>query len=211
MTEYLTEGRFEYDAPGFDIADTDPDPMVQFAAWYAEAVESSQLEPNAITLSTISGTKPSSRIVLLKFTDQGGFTFFTDYSSSKATHIADNDQVALCVLWQSLHRQVRIEGSASRVPLEVSDSYFASRPRGSRLAAIASDQSRQLADRETLIRAMKKAEETWEGQEPPRPDWGGFLVKPHRIEFWQGQPNRLHDRILYVPDQNGWQRVRLAP
>jgi len=211
MSEDFAGSRSEYDAPGFDIGDTHPDPFVQFGRWFTEASEGGQPEPNAMTLSTVVDGKPTSRVVLLKGTDHGGFTFFTNYRSDKARHIEDNDNVALCFLWQTLHRQVRIEGSASQVAPEVSDRYFTSRPRGSQLAALASHQSQELADRATLIAAMKQAEETWEGQEPPRPNWGGFVVAPTRIEFWQGQRNRLHDRIVYLPDSTGWRRVRLAP
>lgn len=211
MSEDFSASRSEYDAPGFDIGDTDPDPFIQFERWFSDAFEGGQPEPNAMTLSTLIGRKPTSRVVLLKGTDNGGFTFFTNYGSDKARHIEDNRDVALCFLWQTVHRQVRIEGSASKVAPEISDRYFASRPRGSQLAAIASDQSRELADRATLVAAVKQAEETWKGQEPPRPNWGGFFVAPTRIEFWQGQRNRLHDRIVYLPEPEGWRRVRLAP
>lgn len=202
--------RAEYEAPGFDIGDTDPDPFVQFATWFSDAVEAGETEPNAMTLSTIDDGAPTSRIVLLKDTTDG-FTFFTNYGSDKARQISSSSRVALCFLWQSVHRQVRIEGTASRVSDESSDAYFVARPRGSQLAAVASDQSRELPDRATLVSAMASAAETFEGEAVPRPNWGGFLVTPTKLEFWQGQPNRLHDRIVYLPDGPKWRRARLAP
>lgn len=202
--------RSEYEAPGFDVGDTDPDPFVQFASWYAAAIASEQPEPNAMTLSTISDGTPSSRVVLLKDATDG-FTFFTNYGSDKAAQIQDNPKVALCFLWQTLHRQVRIDGTANRVSAEVSDAYFASRPRGSQLAAVASEQSHELPDRETLVAAMLSTEARFADKVVPRPNWGGFTVTPTKLEFWQGQRNRLHDRIVYLPDGPGWRRVRLAP
>lgn len=202
--------RAEYEAPGFDIADTDPDPFVQFAAWFAEASTSGEPEPNAMTLSTVADGVPTSRVVLLKDATDG-FLFFTNYGSDKARHISENSHVALCFMWQNLHRQVRVEGTATRVSDDISDEYFASRPRGSQLAASASDQSHELPDRQTLIDAMVAAEERFADQAVERPNWGGFLVTPTRMEFWQGQPNRLHDRIVYLPEGDGWRRARLAP
>jgi pyridoxamine 5'-phosphate oxidase len=166
-----------------------------------------------MTLSTVTSTgKPSSRIVLLKGYDEEGFVFFTNYSSDKGRQLMQNHFAALLFFWKELERQVRIEGVVSKVSEEESDAYFNSRPVGSRLGAWASPQSQKISDREVLNNELMKFTEQFDQENIPRPaHWGGYRVKPTRIEFWQGRSNRLHDRILYEQDNDNWQISRLAP
>jgi pyridoxamine 5'-phosphate oxidase len=189
------------------------DPLVQFQAWFAEAIAAEIPEPNAMTLSTVSVEgKPSARIVLLKGIENGGFVFYTNYRSRKGQELAQTPYAALTFLWLPLERQVRIEGRVDPVDPVVSDAYFQSRPRGSQLGAWASDQSSVVRDRATLELELQRLEEQFGSGPIPRPDhWGGFQVFPTWVEFWQGRPNRLHDRLCYRQGQQGWSLERLAP
>lgn len=183
-------------------------------AWLAHAVDAGVDEPNAMTLATVGPEgRPSSRTVLLKGFDDDGFRFFTSYTSCKGRELAANPACSLVLVWPALGRQIRAAGRAERLPREESASYFATRPRGSRLGAWASDQSSVIADREVLERRLAELEETYAETDdiPLPPFWGGYLVVPDEIELWQGRPNRLHDRFRFTRTSDGWKRDRLAP
>ncbi len=189
-------------------------PMELFRDWYAEAEEEEQGEVNAFTLATVGkDLMPYSRVVLLKRFTWEGFVFYTNYQSKKGRQIAANNQVALSFFWDKLERQVIINGLAEKQLENLSDGYFESRPRGSRLGALASDQSQPIVSREALDEKLQKLENQYKGKEILRPKhWGGYLVKPVRIEFWQGRPNRMHDRICYtLQDDYNWKIERLQP
>jgi len=205
--------RREYTRAGLDEAGMDPDPIVQFNAWFEKVVEANLHEPNAMILATatIEG-RPSVRTVLLKGYDERGFVFYTNYEGRKASELEANPACALLFYWGELERQVRIEGRASRLPGAESDAYFASRPRGSRLGGWASEQSRPVEDRSVLEQRLKALEAEYEDREILRPHfWGGYRVEPHTIEFWQGRENRLHDRISYRRENGAWRLERLQP
>jgi pyridoxamine 5'-phosphate oxidase len=205
--------RKEYTSAGLDKADVDPDPIVQFHQWFEKVIEADLHEPNAMILATATAEgKPSARTVLLKGYDQRGFVFYTNYKGRKAGELEVNPTCALLFYWGELERQVRIEGLARRLSGEESDAYFASRPRGSRLGAWASEQSHPVDDRSILEERVRALEGEYEGHEIPRPPfWGGYRVEPDTIEFWQGRENRLHDRIVYHRSRRGWKIVRLQP
>lgn len=189
------------------------DPMPLFEKWMEEAIEGKVNEPTAMMLSTVSQDhKPSSRVVLLKLFSREGFHFFTNYNSRKGNEISVNSNVALLFFWPELEREVRIEGVASISPEEISDQYFSERPYESQISAIVSPQSQMVGSREELEEIWKNRLSQAGGKKLKRPeDWGGYLVKPERIEFWQGRPNRLHDRILFVMEHDRWVVSRLAP
>lgn len=190
------------------------DPMDQFKVWLNEAIVSEVLEPTALVLSTVSADgRPSARVVLLKEVSDDGFVFYTNYESRKGQDLAERPFASITFFWAELERQVRIEGTVEKVADEVSDVYFQSRPRGSQIGAWASPQSREINSREELEQAdMRYAEKFDASASIPRPShWGGYTLKPERIEFWQGRPNRLHDRILFERDGTSWSRKRLAP
>lgn len=189
------------------------EPFDLFARWYAEARASEPRDANAMTLATADAEgRPAARLVLLKAADERGFAFYTNLESRKGGELAANPQAALCFHWKSLGRQVRIEGVVERVSDAEADAYFASRPRDSQIGAWASDQSRPLESRAELERRVAQGEARFGSDPVPRPPyWSGFRVVPHRLEFWQEQPFRLHDRILYVRNEAGWRTGRLFP
>jgi len=190
------------------------DPLAQFAAWFEAALSSDEHEPNAMTLATADTYgQPSARIVLLKGMDARGLVFFTNYQSRKGQELAANPRASLLFFWPERQRQVRIEGRAERLPAADSDEYFASRPKASRIGAIASPQSQVIENRSVLEAKVDELTAVFSGTEwVPRPDfWGGYLVRPVRMEFWQGRSNRLHDRIEYILENNRWTKSRLAP
>jgi pyridoxamine 5'-phosphate oxidase len=209
----IADIRKDYQLKSLSEHEVAENPFAQFSVWWNEAVQSEIVEVNAMALSTVtSGGKPSSRIVLLKGYDEHGFVFFTNYSSDKGQQISQNHFAALLFFWKELERQVRIEGVVSKVSDEESDAYFNSRPVGSRLGAWASPQSQKISDREVLNKELKKFTEQFDQEDIPRPThWGGYRVKPTKIEFWQGRSNRLHDRILYEQVNDNWLVSRLAP
>ncbi|TDB66945.1 pyridoxamine 5'-phosphate oxidase [Arundinibacter roseus] len=215
MTPNLADLRREYSLNGLSEEDILPDPLHQFRRWFDEALAAEIPEPNAMMLSTVNAdNRPASRVVLLKELDAQGFVFYTNYSSKKGTDLALNPWAALTFFWVELERQIRIEGYAERVSEQDSDDYFAVRPRGSQIGAWVSEQSAGLASRTVLEEKQNFYEEKFAGIQVPRPPhWGGYRVIPTTIEFWQGRPSRLHDRIQYVWDaaSETWTSGRLSP
>jgi len=188
-------------------------PIKQFDKWFKEALDVQILEPNAMTISTVSDGKPHARIVLLKGYDENGFTFYTNYNSNKGKEVTETTFVSLTFFWGDLERQVRIEGSIEKVSEVESDDYYHSRPRGSQIGAWVSNQSSVIAGRAVIEQRLVELENEFKGEEIiPRPThWGGYCVNPERIEFWQGRPNRLHDRILFTKFGDDWKIERLSP
>ena len=205
--------RKEYTRAGLAESDANPDPIAQFRRWFDDALAAGLREPNAMTLATATPDgRPSARVVLLKGFDERGFVFYTNYEGRKGEELEANPCCALVFYWGELERQVRVEGRVSRVPKRESDEYFGSRPRGSRLGAWASEQSRPVGGREVLEERLRALEAEYEAREVPRPPfWGGYRVEPEVIEFWQGRENRLHDRLVYRRSGGGWGRERLQP
>lgn len=188
-------------------------PIKQFGKWFKEALDVQILEPNAMTISTVSDGRPHARIVLLKGFDENGFTFFTNYKSNKGNEVTETPFVSLTFFWGDLERQVRIEGSIEKLSGIESDDYYHSRPRGSQIGAWVSNQSSVIAGREVIEQRLVELENEFKDEEIiPRPaHWGGYCVNPERIEFWQGRPNRLHDRILFTKFGDDWKIERLSP
>jgi len=214
MSQNLHNYRRSYEKGTITKDSVDPNPLQQFRTWFYEAKDSIDGgEVNTMTLTTIGlDGFPKGRVVLLKEYDEYGFYFFTNYVSDKGKAIEANEKVSLSFFWPVLERQVIIKGRASKTSKKVSDNYFDSRPLGSRLGAILSDQSSVIANREVLTEKLETLEENYKYKTPTRPDyWGGILVSPISIEFWQGRPNRLHDRILYTLEDYDWKIDRLAP
>ena len=206
--------RQDYSQRGLRRGDLDPDPVVQFNAWLAEAHAQQIIEPNALTLATVDATgQPWTRTVLLKICDARGFTFFTNYEGAKGRHLAGNPQAALTFWWGALERQVNVTGTVEKTAREESDAYFHSRPASSQLGAWASAQSEVVAGREQLEAQFTAALEKYgETEIPLPPHWGGYRLAPQTIEFWQGRRSRLHDRLRYTRQPGGaWQIDRLAP
>lgn len=205
--------RGKNERPPLDPAGFAADPMVQFAAWFADAGAAGQSEPEACALATAGeGGAPSLRMVLLRGHDSSGFVFYTNYRSRKGRELDADPRAALTFYWRAVDRQVRIEGTVHRVSDAESDAYFAARPRDSRLGAIASPQSEPIADRATLESRYRAAAAAHEGRDVPRPaHWGGFRLTPSSMEFWQSAPHRLHDRLRYVAVNGVWRIERLAP
>ena len=216
----MAEDRFrdlrkEYASHGLDIDDVVADPIEQFRLWFDAAAATDLHEPNAMTLATSTAEgRPSARMVLLKSFDERGFVFYTNYHSRKAQELADSGYASLVFWWGPLERQIRIEGAVEKVSVEESDAYYQSRPFGSRLGAWVSPQSEVISGRELLEERLQELQEKYQTDaQIPRPEhWGGYRVKPDRIEFWQGGAKRLHDRLKYERNgNNSWNIVRLAP
>ncbi len=205
--------RHEYKLSELSKTAVNPNPVKQFETWLNEAIKACVPEPTAMSLSTV-GTSgfPENRIVLLKFFDDQGFIFFTNYNSEKGKSIAANAAVGLHFFWPELERQIRISGFAEKTSPEISDNYFHSRPLNSQFAAWASGQSEEIPDRKKLIKDYELVEEKFKNMPVIRPDfWGGYCIKPVKIEFWQGRENRLHDRIVFEKRNNEWTIKRIAP
>ena len=212
--EELQNLRKDYSSASLTEKDSDTNPIKQFDSWFNEAVTANVLEPNAMTLSTATTDgRPSARIILLKDYNPDGFSFYTNYLSRKGREIAKNPMGALTFFWGELERQVRIEGTIEKLSKEQSERYFQTRPKGSQLGALVSPQSQEIAGREVLETKMSQLETEYADKEIPKPSfWGGYILKPRMVEFWQGQQSRLHDRILYKKvDNSTWKTVRLAP
>jgi len=212
MTMSIADLRKDYTRASLTEQDVDADPIVQFSTWFREALNAEVPEANAMSVSTVGADgRPSSRILLIKDIDARGFTWFTNYASRKGRDLEAHPFAALLFYWIPLERQVRIEGRVERVPAEESDRYFYSRPVGSQIGAIASAQSQPIAARALLEKRIEEVTRQY-GDKPVRPDhWGGYRLVPDRMEFWQGRPSRLHDRILYTREDGGWVRSRLQP
>jgi pyridoxamine 5'-phosphate oxidase len=211
----LADLREEYTLGGLDRDDLDEDPVVMLERWLADAIHADLRDPTAMVVSTVSASgRPSSRMVLCKGLSEAGLVFYTNYGSQKGEELAGQPSCAALFPWHPLQRQVRVEGTVSRIEPTASDAYFATRPRPSQLGAVASPQSRVVPSRAWLDERYAEVEARYAGQEVPRPAyWGGYLVRPERFEFWQGRKGRLHDRFryLWVPTLQRWQVDRLAP
>lgn len=209
----LADIRKDYTLKSLEIQEVDSDPLLQFRRWMEEAIQAEALEVNAMCLSTISEDGfPNARIVLLKELDQG-FVFFTNYESSKGKELVASPKASLTFFWPEIERQVRVVGTVGKINEKESDTYFFSRPISSQIGAWASPQSQEISDRTVIEDSQRRLEEKFKEtpiQRPPH--WGGFRLIPHRIEFWQGRPSRLHDRICYeLEGESVWKKVRLAP
>lgn len=215
MQKDLGNYRKSYDKSELIEENVSNNPMPLFQTWFYETEQSDSVEePNAMTVSTLGlDGYPKSRVVLLKKYTHEGFIFYTNYDSEKGKAIAQNPQVCISFFWPALERQIIIKGSAEKIAENLSDGYFESRPDGSKLGAMASDQSTVIPSREVLENKLKQLEEAYQDKEIERPkNWGGYIVKPISIEFWQGRPNRLHDRIRYTLQEDfDWKMERLAP
>jgi pyridoxamine 5'-phosphate oxidase len=214
MDKTLADLRKDYTLQDLSETAIDPNPVIQFKKWFEQALAAQIPEPNAMTLATATPDgKPSARMVLLKDFDEQGFVLFTNYNSHKGQELAANPQAALVFWWAELERQVRIVGTVEKISPQQSDSYFEMRPPNSRLGAWASNQSQVIVSREVLEQQLEEFQRQYENQEVPRPPhWGGYRVIPTEIEFWQGRPSRLHDRLLYTRwDNSSWKIERLSP
>lgn len=211
--QHMQSLRQEYKASTLSIDDVSPDPITQFGIWFNAAERAGIHEPNAMTLATAGyDGRPSARIVLLKGVDRNGFVFYTNYESRKGQDLSESPFAALVFFWPDLERQIRVEGAISRISGEQSDAYFHARPRGSQLGALASPQSSVVSSREELEEKLAGLQDTYANREITRPDnWGGYVLQPDYVEFWQGRPNRLHDRIRYRFSAGSWVVERLAP
>ena len=204
--------RRDYKLKQLDKTDVSQDPLVQFKAWFKEALDAKVMEPNAMNLSTIKVSgKPSSRIVLLKDIEENGFVFYTNYESNKGQQLAHEPFAALCFFWPELERQIRIEGKITKVSSAVSDEYFQSRPYESRIGAWVSPQSQIISDRNILEKTFQLVKEKYNKVVPRPAHWGGYILMPDSMEFWQGRESRLHDRMMYENKNNIWELNRLAP
>ncbi len=210
----IADIRKEYKKQALLERDVDRDPILQFGKWWDDAIKSEIDEVNAMTLATATASGvPGARIVLLKDYNERGFVFFTNYESRKGKELSENPQACLVFFWKELERQIRISGSVEKISFAESDAYFSSRPKDSQLGAWASPQSRVITEREVIDERATLYQQQFGDKNIPRPDhWGGYIVKPDSIEFWQGRPGRLHDRIQYtLLKEGGWKTERLAP
>ncbi|MBV9440368.1 MAG: pyridoxamine 5'-phosphate oxidase [Candidatus Eremiobacteraeota bacterium] len=209
----MLRSRTTYERATLDEVSVDADPFAQFQNWLDAALATPEIvEPNAMTVATADADgRPSARIVLLRRWDERGFVFFTNYESRKGAELDARPYAALLFWWGILQRQIRIEGAVARVAAHESDEYFSTRPRGHRLSAWASPQSRVVTGTKPLADAMREAESRFPSDVPRPPYWGGYRIIPDRFEFWQGRPNRVHDRIAYARLRDGWSIARLAP
>lgn len=213
LKDFIRQDRRDFVNRPLDIEEFDMNPMVQFKAWLNEAISCGVVEPYAMCLSTIDVLGyPSSRVVFLREMTEEGLIFYTNYSSRKGKELEEHPMAALNFHWEAQDRQVHVKGDVEKASKEISDAYFASRPRGSQIGAWASHQSEEMKDRSELLNRVAQYEKEFEGQKVPRPEnWGGFILYPHDWEFWQGSPSRLHDRFHYKLEDGAWNRLRLNP
>lgn len=213
VQNYLNEIRRDFAGKPLNRNSVNNNPIQQFNVWFEEAVDAQLLDPYAMSIAVVDKSgQPSTRIVYMRGVSNKGFVFYTNYNSSKGQYLASNNKVALNFFWGALERQIRVKGVAKKVPNADSDAYFNNRPRESQIGAWASNQSTKISNRKELEELVTFYTQKFKGMSVPRPShWGGYLVQPTEIEFWQGRPNRLHDRILYVKESGNWKIVRLAP
>jgi pyridoxamine 5'-phosphate oxidase len=212
VTDRYADVRREYALGGLTESDLAPDPFAMFQRWYHDAVTAAVYEPNAMVVASVGADgQPSARLVLLKGFTPEGWVFFTNLESRKGVELLANPRVALLFPWHALERQVRVDGSATELGRDDVAAYFRTRPRGAQLGAHASPQSREVASREELDDAWATADAAYPGEVPVPDEWGGFRVEPDTVEFWQGRPGRMHDRLVYRREADGWSIHRLAP
>lgn len=213
LTQNLADLRQHYTKGGLEEHQIPDSPFILFNEWFLQAGELGVLEPNAMVISTVSAdNKPSSRVVLLKGIEDGGFIFYTNYESRKGKELEHNPYISVLFYWPEAERQIRIEGKVSKISTETSKAYFVSRPRESQLGAWASAQSSIIQGRHSIEESYQHYLDQYEGKEIPLPDfWGGYIIHPSSFEFWQGRPSRLHDRMKYNKQQDSWHIVRLSP
>lgn len=213
IVNYLNEIRRDFSGKPLTEGSVHKDPFEQYAIWFKEAVDAQLLDPYAMSLTTVSANgQPSTRIVYMRDIRPEGFVFYTNYNSSKGRDLAVNNKVALTFFWGELERQIRVEGEADKISEADSDAYFSKRPRESQIGAWASSQSEEITDRKQLEDQVAFYTDKFEGGEVPRPSrWGGYVVKPTKVEFWQGRASRLHDRIIYTKNGNDWNQSRISP
>jgi len=213
LTQNLADLRQHYTKGGLEEHQIPDSPFILFNEWFLQAGELGVLEPNAMVISTVSAdNKPSSRVVLLKGIEDGGFIFYTNYESRKGKELEHNPYISVLFFWPEAERQIRIEGKVSKISTETSKAYFVSRPRESQFGAWASAQSSIIQGRHSIEESYQQCLAQYEGKEIPLPDfWGGYIIHPSSFEFWQGRPSRLHDRMKYNKQQDSWHIVRLSP
>jgi len=213
IVNYLNEIRRDFSGKPLTEGSVHRNPIEQYAVWFEEAVDAQLLDPYAMSLTTVSASgQPSTRIVYMRGIKSEGFVFYSNYSSAKGNDLALNNKVALNFFWGELERQIRIEGEVEKISEADSDAYFAKRPRESQIGAWSSVQSEEIIDRKQLEAKVVFYTDKFKGGEVPRPAyWGGYVVKPTKIEFWQGRASRLHDRIVYTKDGNDWKQYRVSP
>lgn len=213
VKNYINSNRRDFADQPFTEKMSADNPIDQYGVWFEEAIESEILDPYAACLSTVNNNRePSSRILYIRDFNSNGFVFYTNYDSKKGFELIENNYGALNVFWGELERQIRIQGKINKVNDSTSDKYFNARPRASKIGAWASNQSQIIKDRNELEAKIKFYEEKFKNQDVPRPNnWGGYCLNPSKIEFWQGRPSRLHDRIVYIKENNQWAKSRLSP
>ena len=213
VTNYINQIRRDFAQKQLDVSDLHSNPLEQLGLWLEEAVNAQILDPYAMVISTVgNGGKPSSRVVYLRGIYDFGLVFYTNYASKKGKDLDQNTNIACNFLWQEVERQIRIEGMVEKLSDELSDEYFNKRPRESKLGAWASEQSSAINSRDELSERLNQFENKFKDKEVPRPKhWGGYIIKPNYYEFWQGRPSRLHDRLYYENDTDGWKTGRLMP